>query len=100
MAIGAGNTIVLKAAEDAPLAMLEVAKICNEVLPKGVVNVITGIGEEAGAPLAQHPGVDKLSFTGSTVVGKSIMRTASERIVPGFTRAWRKESEHRFCGCR
>ena len=82
MAIGAGNTIVLKAAEDAPLAMLEVAKICNEVLPKGVVNVITGIGEEAGAALAQHPGVDKLSFTGSTEVGKSIMRSASDRIVP------------------
>ncbi|MGA3035945.1 MAG: aldehyde dehydrogenase family protein [Vulcanimicrobiaceae bacterium] len=82
MAIGAGNTIVLKAAEDAPLAMLEVAKICNEVLPKGVVNVVTGIGVEAGAPLAQHPGVDKLSFTGSTAVGKSIMRSASDRIVP------------------
>ena len=82
MAIGAGNTIVLKAAEDAPLAMLEVAKICNEVLPKGVVNVVTGIGEEAGAALAQHPGVDKLSFTGSTEVGKSIMRSASDRIVP------------------
>ncbi|HTX03684.1 MAG TPA: aldehyde dehydrogenase family protein [Candidatus Acidoferrales bacterium] len=82
MAIGAGNTIVLKAAEDAPLAMLEVAKICNEVLPKGVVNVVTGIGEEAGAPLAQHPGVDKLSFTGSTEVGKSVMRSASNRIVP------------------
>ena len=82
MAIGAGNTIVLKAAEDAPLAVLEVAKICNEVLPKGVVNVVTGYGEEAGAPLAEHPGVDKLSFTGSTEVGKSVMRHASDRIVP------------------
>ncbi|MBV8582852.1 MAG: aldehyde dehydrogenase family protein, partial [Candidatus Eremiobacteraeota bacterium] len=82
MAIGAGNTIVLKAAEDAPLAVLEVAKICNEVLPKGVVNVVTGYGEEAGAALAEHPGVDKLSFTGSTEVGKSIMRHASDRIVP------------------
>jgi betaine-aldehyde dehydrogenase len=82
MAIGAGNTIVLKVAEDAPLAMLEVAKICDEFLPKGVVNVVTGLGEEAGAALAQHPGVDKLSFTGSTEVGKFIMRSASERIVP------------------
>jgi acyl-CoA reductase-like NAD-dependent aldehyde dehydrogenase len=82
MAIGAGNTIVLKVAEDAPLGMLEVAKLCAEILPKGVVNVITGYGEEAGAALAEHPGVDKLSFTGSTDVGKSIMRHASERIVP------------------
>lgn len=82
MAIGAGNTIVLKAAEDAPLGILEVARICNEILPKGVVNVVTGYGEEAGAALAEHPGVDKLSFTGSTEVGKSIMRHASDRIVP------------------
>jgi len=82
MAIGAGNTIVLKVAEDAPLAMLEFGKICHEVLPQGVVNIVTGIGEEAGAALAQHRGVDKLSFTGSTEVGKSIMRSASERIVP------------------
>lgn len=82
MAIGAGNTIVLKAAEDAPLAVLEVAKIANEILPKGVVNVVTGFGEEAGAALVEHPGVDKLSFTGSTEVGKSVMRHASDRIVP------------------
>jgi acyl-CoA reductase-like NAD-dependent aldehyde dehydrogenase len=82
MAIGAGNAIVLKAAEDAPLAVLEVAKICSQVLPKGVVNVVTGLGEEAGAALAEHRGVDKLSFTGSTEVGKSVMRHASDRIVP------------------
>jgi acyl-CoA reductase-like NAD-dependent aldehyde dehydrogenase len=82
MAIGAGNAIVLKAAEDAPLAVLEVAKICSQVLPKGVVNVVTGLGEEAGAVLAEHRGVDKLSFTGSTEVGKSVMRHASDRIVP------------------
>ncbi len=82
MAIGAGNTIVLKAAEDAPLAILEVARICQDHVPKGVVNVVTGYGEEAGAALAEHPGVDKLSFTGSTEVGKLIMRNAGERIVP------------------
>jgi betaine-aldehyde dehydrogenase len=82
MAIGAGNAIVLKAAEDAPLGMLEVARICHEHLPKGVVNVVTGYGEEAGAALAEHRGVDKLSFTGSTEVGKLVMRNAAERIVP------------------
>jgi acyl-CoA reductase-like NAD-dependent aldehyde dehydrogenase len=82
MSIAAGNTLVLKAAEDAPLAILEVARVCQEHLPPGVINVLTGYGEECGAALAQHPLVRKLSFTGSTEVGKSVMRAASERIVP------------------
>lgn len=81
-AICAGNTIVLKAAEDAPLSVLFIAEVCNEFLPKGVVNVLTGFGIECGAALAAHPAVRKISFTGSTAVGKSIMRAASERIVP------------------
>jgi acyl-CoA reductase-like NAD-dependent aldehyde dehydrogenase len=81
-AICAGNTIVLKAAEDAPLSVLFIAEICNETLPKGVVNIITGYGVECGAALAEHPAVRKISFTGSTAVGKSIMQAASERIVP------------------
>lgn len=81
-ALCAGNTLVLKAAEDAPLGVLWVARICQDHLPKGVLNVITGYGEEAGAALSTHPGIRKLSFTGSTEVGKLIMRAASERIVP------------------
>jgi betaine-aldehyde dehydrogenase len=81
-ALCAGNTLVLKAAEDAPLGVLWLARICQEHLPKGVLNVVTGYGEEAGAALSAHPGVRKLSFTGSTEVGKLIMRAASERIVP------------------
>ncbi len=62
--------------------MLWVARIANELLPKGVLNVVTGYGEEAGAALSAHPGVRKLSFTGSTEVGKLIMRAAADRIVP------------------
>ena len=81
-ALCAGNTLVLKAAEDAPLGVLWVAAIANEFLPKGVLNVVTGYGEEAGAALSVHPGVRKLSFTGSTEVGKLIMRAAADRIVP------------------
>src|SRR5580704_16258786 len=81
-ALCAGNTLVLKAAEDAPLGVLMMAEICQEFLPPGVLNVLTGLGEECGGPLAQHPLVRKLSFTGSTEVGKLIMRTAAERIVP------------------
>ena len=81
-ALCAGNTLVLKAAEDAPLGVLWLAGICQDHLPKGVLNVVTGYGEEAGAALSAHEGVRKLSFTGSTEVGKLIMRAASERIVP------------------
>ncbi|MEQ1613694.1 MAG: aldehyde dehydrogenase family protein, partial [Hyphomicrobiaceae bacterium] len=81
-AVCAGNTIVLKAAEDAPLSVLFIAEVCTEFLPKGVVNIITGFGAECGAALAAHPRVRKISFTGSTAVGKSIMRAAAERIVP------------------
>ena len=82
MAVAAGNTLVLKAAEDAPLALLRVAQICGRHLPPGVLNLITGYGEECGAALARHPMVRKLSFTGSTEVGKSIMHAAADRIVP------------------
>jgi len=82
MAVAAGNTLVLKAAEDAPLGLLRVAQICAEQLPAGVLNLLTGYGEECGAALARHPLVRKLSFTGSTDVGKLIMHAAADRIVP------------------
>ncbi|HRK19196.1 MAG TPA: aldehyde dehydrogenase family protein [Hyphomicrobiaceae bacterium] len=81
-AIVCGNTVVLKAAEDAPLAVLKLAEIASQFLPKGVVNVVTGLGDEAGAALSANTTVRKLSFTGSTVVGKIIMRAAADRIVP------------------
>jgi acyl-CoA reductase-like NAD-dependent aldehyde dehydrogenase len=81
-ALCAGNTLVLKAAEDAPLGVLLMAEICQQVLPPGVLNVLTGLGEECGGPLAQNPFIQKLSFTGSTEVGKIIMHAAADRIVP------------------
>ncbi|HUB16201.1 MAG TPA: aldehyde dehydrogenase family protein [Acetobacteraceae bacterium] len=81
-ALCAGNTLVLKAAEDAPLGVLLMAEVCQQFFPPGVLNVLTGLGEECGGPLAQHPAIRKLSFTGSTEVGKLIMRAAAERIVP------------------
>jgi aldehyde dehydrogenase (NAD+) len=74
-ALAAGNTIVLKPAETTPLSALFLAQICEQAdLPPGVFNVVTGDGE-AGAALARHPGVDKVTFTGSTAVGKQIART-------------------------
>jgi betaine-aldehyde dehydrogenase len=82
MSLAAGNTLVLKAAEDAPLGVLMMAQLCAEHLPEGVLNVLTGFGEEAGAALFRHPLIRKISFTGSTEVGKLAMQAASERIVP------------------
>jgi len=82
MALTVGNTLILKPASDAPLAVLKMARICDAHLPKGVLNVVTGSGNECGAMLAKHRDVRKLSFTGSSEAGKSIMATGAERIVP------------------
>ena len=81
-ALCAGNTMVMKAAEDAPFGVLLLAEICQEFLPPGVLNLLTGYGEEVGGPLLNNPNIRKLSFTGSTEVGKIVMRAAAERIVP------------------
>jgi len=72
-ALATGCTIVLKPAEQTPLTALRFAQLVSEAgLPDGVVNVVTGYGHTAGAALVDHPGVDKISFTGSTEVGKQI----------------------------
>ncbi|MEH2474469.1 acyl-CoA reductase-like NAD-dependent aldehyde dehydrogenase [Nitrobacteraceae bacterium AZCC 2161] len=81
-ALCAGNTIVMKSAEDAPLAVLALAEICARHLPDGVLNMLTGIGPECGAALMNHPAVAKLSFTGSTPVGKLFMEAAAKRVLP------------------
>jgi aldehyde dehydrogenase (NAD+) len=81
-ALAAGNTIVVKAAEDAPLTVLRLAELCAPHLPAGVLNVITGYGIECGAALVAHPLVDKVSFTGSTAVGRTVGETAGGRLVP------------------
>lgn len=77
-ALATGCAVVLKVAEETPLSALKLAEILQEAgLPDGVVNVITGFGETAGAALAAHPGVDKVAFTGSTEVGKLIVKAAA-----------------------
>jgi acyl-CoA reductase-like NAD-dependent aldehyde dehydrogenase len=72
----------LKPSANAPLAALELARICQTHLPKGVLNIVTGTGEEVGNPLAEHPLVAKISFTGNTETGKAILRKAADRIIP------------------
>ena len=77
-ALATGNCVVLKPAEQTPLSALLLARVIAEAgVPDGVVNVITGFGESAGAPLAAHDGVDKVAFTGSTEVGKLIVQAAT-----------------------
>jgi phenylacetaldehyde dehydrogenase len=77
-ALAAGCTVILKPAEQTPLSALRLGELMQEVgFPEGVVNIVTGFGETAGAALVDHPGVDKISFTGSTEVGKLILKGAT-----------------------
>jgi acyl-CoA reductase-like NAD-dependent aldehyde dehydrogenase len=82
-ALAAGCAVVVKAAEDAPLAPLHIGRLAEEAgFPAGVVNVIPGIGEVAGAALSRHPGVDKISFTGSGEAAIHVQRAAAEHFTP------------------
>jgi len=78
-ALACGCTSILKPAEETPLSALYLAKLLGDadLLPRGVVNVVTGLGEDAGAPLVQHPQVDKIAFTGSREVAESIVRNSA-----------------------
>ncbi len=77
-ALAAGNTVVLKPAELTPLSSLKVAELCRDVgIPRGVVNIVPGYGATAGQHLAEHPGVDKIAFTGSTAIGRKIVEASA-----------------------
>lgn len=79
-AIAAGNTVVIKPAETASLAVVRAVELLQEIVPPGVINVVTGNGHEAGAALAAHPDVAKISFTGSTTTGRLIQKMAAESL--------------------
>src|SRR5215813_9337573 len=80
-ALAAGCTVILKPAEEAPLTPLRLGELAVEAgVPPGVVNVVPGYGETAGAVLASHPGVDKVAFTGSHVTGQSIVRASAANL--------------------
>ena len=81
-ALRTGNTVVLKPSPLTPLATLRMVALLNEVLPAGVLNVVTGDdrGVNLGAAMAAHPGIDKIVFTGSTATGRAVMRSAAENL--------------------
>jgi aldehyde dehydrogenase (NAD+) len=82
-AIATGNCAVLKPADETPRTAVYLARLAAEAgIPPGVVNVVTGLGPEAGAALAAHPGIDHLSFVGSTEVGSLIAGVAAKRVAP------------------
>jgi aldehyde dehydrogenase (NAD+) len=82
-AIAVGNCAVVKPAEEAPLSVIKLAQLALEAgLPPGVLNVVPGLGTEAGQALSAHPGIDHLSFTGSVEVGSIIAKAAAENVIP------------------
>jgi aldehyde dehydrogenase len=81
-ALSAGNCVVLKPAEQTPVSILFLVEMIADLLPPGVLNVVNGFGPEAGKPLATHPDVKKIAFTGETTTGRLIMQYASENIIP------------------
>src|ERR1700687_2359722 len=81
-ALAAGNAVVIKPAEQTPLSLLVLAELVQDILPPGVLMIVTGFGLEAGKPLASNPRIAKIAFTGETTTGRLIMQYASENIIP------------------
>src|SRR6202045_3248700 len=81
-ALAAGNAVVIKPAEQTPMSLLVLAELVQDILPRGVLNIINGFGLEAGRPLASSPRIAKIAFTGETTTGRLIMQYASENIIP------------------
>ncbi|MEK3976441.1 acetaldehyde dehydrogenase ExaC [Psychrobacillus sp. FSL K6-1267] len=81
-ALAAGNTIVMKPAEQTPASLMVLLELIQDILPTGVLNVVNGFGAEVGKPLATNPRIQKVAFTGSTGVGRLIMQYATENIIP------------------
>jgi acyl-CoA reductase-like NAD-dependent aldehyde dehydrogenase len=82
-ALAAGNTVVIKPAEDTPLSTLYFCKLAEEAgVPEGVINVVTGFGETAGAALARHTGINRMTFTGSPEIGRFVAESCGRNLVP------------------
>ena len=81
-ALAAGNCIVMKPAEQTPVSILVLIELIQDILPPGILNIVSGFGAEVGRPLATNPRIAKIAFTGSTAVGQLIMQYATENIIP------------------
>ena len=81
-ALGAGNCVVLKPAEQTPMSIMVLMDVIGDLLPPGVLNVVNGFGVEAGKPLAQNKRIAKIAFTGETTTGRLIMQYATESLIP------------------
>ncbi|MCF6201587.1 MAG: aldehyde dehydrogenase family protein, partial [Hydrogenimonas sp.] len=81
-ALAAGNCVVLKPAEQTPVSIMVLMEIIEDIVPAGVINIVNGFGPEAGKPLATHPNIKKIGFTGETTTGRLIMQYASENLIP------------------
>ncbi len=96
--LAAGNTVVVKPGEQAPLTVLRLVEIANEVLPPGVINAVSGL--EAGPALTAHPLVERISFTGATATGRRVLQTAAENITFATMELGGKERRHGAGGRR
>ena len=99
-ALAAGNTVVIKSSSTTPLSLLVLGEILNEVLPAGVVNIITGRGASTGQAMLDHPGFDKLAFTGSTEVGYDVAKAAANRLIPATLELGGKSANIYFDDCQ
>jgi len=98
-ALAVGDTIVIKSSSETPLTLLELTKLLSGVLPPGVLNVISGRGSTTGQYLLDHPGITKLSFTGSTEVGYSVADAAAKKLIPATLELGGKSANIIFPDC-
>ena len=98
-ALAAGNTVVIKSSSSTPLSLLVLGEILTDILPAGVVNIITGRGGVTGQAMLDHPGFAKLAFTGSTEVGDSVARAAADRLIPATLELGGKSANIFFADC-
>lgn len=98
-ALAAGCTVVIKPSSSTPLSILELGKLINDVLPPGVVNIVTGSGATTGNYMLEHPGFRKLAFTGSTEVGYSIAEAAAKKLIPSTLELGGKSANIYFPDC-
>ena len=98
--LAAGCCTVFKPSSDTPLSVLELARLTQDVIPAGVLNVVTGGGGRAGQYMLDHPGFRKLAFTGSTEVGRNVARAAAERLIPSTLELGGKSANIYFDDCK